>query len=102
MNCFDADWTCDAAGSSRTQEEYRGTLEGYLIEVPSNRDIDFRSVALAADTVHKRSSGTVSSRSFLLTRHSALNGRAPIEVMGEPDGPERIRRLVDAVSKDFF
>jgi hypothetical protein len=102
MNCFANDWRPEVPDSSRIQAEYRGTLESYLIPVPRGRRIDFRSVALSADAVHKRTSGQVSSRSFLLMRHSALNGRTPIEVMAEPDGPDRIRRLVDTVSSSSF
>lgn len=102
MNCFADNWHPDAPASSRTQAEYRGTLESYLIHVPCDHRIDFRSVALSADAVHKRTSGQVSSRSFLLMRHSALNGKAPVEIMADPDGPDRIRRLVDTVSRRYF
>lgn len=82
------------------QDPWRLALESFLVSVPEDTAIDFRSVVLALDAVHGRTSGQVSSRGFLLTRHSMLDGRAPIEILREPDGPERIWRLVDAVAAD--
>jgi hypothetical protein len=84
-----------------SQEHCRMALEDLFVTLPEDPDIDFRSVVLALDAVHGRTSGQVSSRGFLLTRHSTLDGRAPIEVMADPDGPERIWRLVDVVAKDL-
>jgi hypothetical protein len=84
-----------------SQERCRLALEDLFVTLPDRLDINFRSVFLALDAVHGRTSGRVSSRSFLLTRHSKLGGRAPIDVMAEPDGPELIWRLVDAVAEDF-
>lgn len=101
MNCFSAEWRCGSPALGRAQDDYRGRLQGFLVDVPKSRAIDFRSVVLSADAVHKRTSGQVSPRAFLVSRRSDLNGRSPIEVMGEPDGPERIRRAVDAAVRDF-
>jgi hypothetical protein len=84
-----------------SQEACRRALRDSFVAVPEGREIDFRSVLLAADAVRLRTYGQISSRSFLLTRHSALNGRTPIEAIAEPDGRERIRRAVEAVTADF-
>lgn len=84
-----------------TQDHYRGVLQNLLIEVPVDHDFDCREAVLAADRVHRRSSGRVSSRAFLKTRHSQLDGKTPLEVLAEPDGPHLIRLLADAVIADF-
>jgi hypothetical protein len=84
-----------------SQRQCQLALEDFFVEIPDGRDIDFRSVVLALDAVHGRTSGQVSSRGFLLTRHSMLNGRAPIEIIADPDGPERIWGLVNVVADDF-
>lgn len=84
-----------------TQDHYRGALQNFLIKVPVDSSIDCREAVLAADRVHRRSSGRVSSRAFLITRHSLLDGKTPLEVLSEPDGARRIRRLVDVVVADF-
>ena len=76
-------------------------LETLFVKLPKDDGIDFCSVANALDAVHGRTSGQISSRGFFLTRHPSLNGRAPIDVMGEPDGPRRIWQLVDEVAASF-
>ena len=84
-----------------SQEDCRRALKNAHLDLPDDPEIDFRTVLLAADAVRLRTSGRVSSRAFLLTRHSALNGRAPIEVIAEPNGPEQIRMVVDSVAAEF-
>lgn len=101
MNSFCRQASLETSASCRMQEEYRGTMKSFLLDVPEDHGIDFRTVVLAADAVHKRTSGQVSSRAFLVTRHPALNGRAPIEVMADPDGPQRIRYLAEVVAGNF-
>jgi len=84
-----------------SQDACRRALRDSFVSVPEDQEIDFRSVLLAADAVRLRTYGQVSSRSFLLTRHSALNGRTPIEAIAEPDGQEKIKQAVEAVTADF-
>jgi hypothetical protein len=94
--------TMTLTGSKTVSEPcWRSALEDLFVTMPNDPDIDFRAIFLALDAVHGRTSGQISSRGFLLTRHSQLGGRAPIEVIAEPDGPERIWGLVDLVVKDY-
>ncbi len=91
-----------AATTSHVRDDvWRSALESFLVEIPNDPGINFRSVVMALDAVHGRTSGQVSSRGFLLTRHSLLDGRAPIDVLPEPDGPDRIWRLVNAVAAGY-
>jgi DNA-binding helix-hairpin-helix protein with protein kinase domain len=93
--------TTSTAGYCAPEPCWRAALEDLFVTMPDDPDIDFRAVFLALDAVHGRTSGQVSSRGFLLTRHSLLGGKAPIEVIADPDGPARIWGLVDLVVEDY-
>jgi|SRR6476646_7413893 len=101
MNCFLSEPMSSWAAAWASQDQYRSALQGYLVRLPEGPAIDFRSVALAADAVHKRTSGCVSPRAFLTRRRAELGDRAPIDLISEPDGPERIRALALAVAAEF-
>jgi len=108
---FDADYWDDGDGDAQeseprhpfslTQEECRKALEGLFITLPDDPSINYRSIFLALDAVHGRTSGQVSSRSFLLTHRSELGGHSPIEIIFAPDAADRIWRLVDVVVAEF-
>jgi hypothetical protein len=81
-----------------TGEESRETL--VHLGVPSERiprdgnDIDLVGLVCSLDRLFATGCGHTGVKWFLRAPDAELGGRAPVELIDEPDGVERIRRLV--------
>jgi hypothetical protein len=59
-------------------------LGAWFIAVPEVvSSADLAAIVRAAESVHEQTSGRVSPRAFLLTRHAALRGRTPMESLDD-------------------
>lgn len=74
-----------------------GRLGVDIASVAEGFEPDYRRMLFALDLLFVNGYGTSALAGFLETPHPGLDWRSPAEIVGEPDGIERVREVIGDV-----